>query len=43
MAYANNYKPDNKYHEYLKELEKSAQNNKLGIWSDNTKSTYKKR
>lgn len=37
-AYANCYKPDIKYQEYLKELEKSAQENKLGIWSDGTKS-----
>lgn len=38
LAFANYYKPDTKYHEYLKELEKSAQDNKLGIWSDGTKS-----
>lgn len=35
-AYANYYKPDIKYQEYLKDLEKSAQENKLGIWSDGT-------
>lgn len=33
-AYANYYKPDIKYHNFLKDLEKSAQDNKLGIWSD---------
>lgn len=38
LAYANYYKPDIKYQEYLKELERSAQDNKLGIWSDGTKS-----
>lgn len=37
-AYANYYKPDIKYQDYLKELEKSAQDNKKGIWSDGTKS-----
>lgn len=38
LAYANYYKPDIKYQEYLKELEKSAQDNRKGIWSDGTKS-----
>ena len=38
FAYANYYKPDIKYQEYLKELEKSAQENKLGIWSYGSKS-----
>lgn len=38
LAYANYYKPDIKYQEYLEELEESAQENKLGIWSDGTKS-----
>ena len=33
-AYANYYKPDIKYHDYLKDLEKSAKNNKKGIWSE---------
>lgn len=33
-AYANYYKPDIKYHDYLKDLEKSAKNNKNGIWSE---------
>lgn len=38
LAFANYYKPDIKYQEYLKKLEKSAQDNKLGIWSDSTDS-----
>ena len=33
-AYANYYKPDIKYHNFLKGLEKSAQDKNLGIWSD---------
>lgn len=33
-AYANYYKPDIKYHNFLKDLEKSAKNNKNGIWSE---------
>lgn len=37
-AYANYYKPDIKYHKYLTKLEKSAKENKLGIWSDGPKS-----
>lgn len=32
-AYANYYKPDVKYHNYLKDLENSAQDKNLGIWS----------
>ena len=42
LAYANYYKPDIKYQEFLKELEKSAQENKLGIWSDGTEQKEKK-
>lgn len=38
-AYANYYKPDIKYQEYLKDLEKSAQDNKKGIWSDGTETS----
>lgn len=41
-AYANYYKPDIKYQEYLKELERSAQDNKLGIWSDGTEQKEEK-
>lgn len=41
-AYANYYKPDIKYQEYLKELEKSAQENKKGIWSDGTEQKEEK-
>ena len=41
-AYANYYKPDIKYHNFLKDLEKSAQDKNLGIWSDKTKTKYKK-
>lgn len=33
-AYANYYKPDIKYHNFLKDLKKSAQDKNLGIWSD---------
>ncbi|WP_311480772.1 thermonuclease family protein [uncultured Anaerococcus sp.] len=42
LAYANYYKPDIKYQEYLKELERSAQDNKLGIWSDGTEQKEEK-
>ena len=37
-AYANYYRPDIKYQKYLTKLEKSAKENKLGIWSDGPKS-----
>lgn len=35
-AYSNYYKPDTKYQKYLDEIEKSAQDKGLGIWSDPT-------
>lgn len=35
-AYSNYYKPDTKYQKYLDDLEKSAQDKSLGIWSDPT-------
>ncbi|MBP2014718.1 thermonuclease family protein [Anaerococcus degeneri] len=42
LAFANYYKPDIKYQEYLKKLEKSAQDNKKGIWSDGTEQKEEK-
>lgn len=33
-AYANYYKPDVKYHDFLKKLENTAKANNKGIWSD---------
>jgi len=34
LAYANYYKPDIKYHDFLKKLENTAKANNKGIWSD---------
>lgn len=39
-AYANVYPPDDRYSDILKNLEKEAKQNKLGIWDDKARQAY---